>query len=215
MERFFLPGAKKAEGFSHSVPSARRLFPQSKSGSASVSTNKYNQVILNILLANNSACLYKIVHENPDCTTGCFVLRASWHRRRFEPPGPWGLLHPRRGCTRPLLDQFHGQNPQFRVPLLQQLQGVFQRYSQRRQLQTLRRGTQALVAHNGCAQLAGGCGRRGRLLRVRHKKRAASLRVSTLTRQPLSLRGWGDRWDSNPRLPESQSGALPLNYSHH
>ena len=22
-------------------------------------------------------------------------------------------------------------------------------------------------------------------------------------------KGWGERWDSNPRLPESQSGTLP------
>ena len=26
---------------------------------------------------------------------------------------------------------------------------------------------------------------------------------------------WGDRRDSNPQQPESQSGALPLNYGHH
>ncbi len=26
---------------------------------------------------------------------------------------------------------------------------------------------------------------------------------------------WGGRWDSNPRQPEPQSGALPLNYAHH
>ena len=30
---------------------------------------------------------------------------------------------------------------------------------------------------------------------------------------PFSL--WGGRWDSNPRQPEPQSGALPLNYTHH
>ena len=26
---------------------------------------------------------------------------------------------------------------------------------------------------------------------------------------------WGDRWDSNPQQPESQSGTLPLSYGHH
>ena len=26
---------------------------------------------------------------------------------------------------------------------------------------------------------------------------------------------WGERWGSNPRHPEPQSGALPLNYVHH
>ena len=26
---------------------------------------------------------------------------------------------------------------------------------------------------------------------------------------------WGGQWDLNPRHPEPQSGALPLNYSHH
>src|SRR5262249_3561137 len=25
---------------------------------------------------------------------------------------------------------------------------------------------------------------------------------------------WGDRWDSNPQQPESQSGTLPLSYGH-
>ena len=29
------------------------------------------------------------------------------------------------------------------------------------------------------------------------------------------IRRWGDRRDSNPQQPESQSGALPLNYGHH
>jgi hypothetical protein len=26
---------------------------------------------------------------------------------------------------------------------------------------------------------------------------------------------WGGWWDSNPRLPDPQTGALPLNYSRH
>ena len=29
------------------------------------------------------------------------------------------------------------------------------------------------------------------------------------------MKKWGDRRDSNPQQPESQSGALPLNYGHH
>ena len=34
-------------------------------------------------------------------------------------------------------------------------------------------------------------------------------------RMELPARWWGDRWDSNPQQPESQSGTLPLSYGHH
>jgi hypothetical protein len=42
--------------------------------------------------------------------------------------------------------------------------------------------------------------------------------MSEQNNQPQTAVGkgkWGDRRDSNPRQPESQSGALPLNYDHH
>ncbi|MEY5016160.1 MAG: hypothetical protein RIS92_2518 [Verrucomicrobiota bacterium] len=39
--------------------------------------------------------------------------------------------------------------------------------------------------------------------------------VDEVNRRPLRERwGWGDRRDSNPQQPESQSGALPLSYGH-
>ena len=38
----------------------------------------------------------------------------------------------------------------------------------------------------------------------------------TAWRYPTAgIKKWGERWGSNPRHPEPQSGALPLNYIHH
>src|SRR5438034_1355077 len=37
---------------------------------------------------------------------------------------------------------------------------------------------------------------------------------SANARLDKAARSWGDRWDSNPQQPESQSGTLPLSYGH-
>ena len=47
---------------------------------------------------------------------------------------------------------------------------------------------------------------------------SAGVKVPCLTAWRYPTAGdkkWGERWGSNPRHPEPQSGALPLNYVHH
>src|SRR5262249_37548709 len=56
--------------------------------------------------------------------------------------------------------------------------------------------------------------RGGKGQQARHAHRG--LGVETKLQLAFKLHGgiWGDRWDSNPQQPESQSGTLPLSYGH-
>lgn len=47
--------------------------------------------------------------------------------------------------------------------------------------------------------------------------RATNIVSTELTgiRKPLALNAWGDRWNSNPRQPEPQSGVLPTELRPH
>src|SRR6185437_9387683 len=49
---------------------------------------------------------------------------------------------------------------------------------------------------------------------ARHAHRGLGIEAKLQLAFKLHGRSWGDRWDSNPQQPESQSGTLPLSYGH-